>query len=348
MIDLALALIRAIHIAALAVIGGGLVFRVWVARPLIARAGAPDAARFLRWQVCALVAALAVAIVSGAAWLVVEAVNMSGEPLSALFGSDVLGTVLTRTQFGAVWQWRAAAVPPLVAYAWLRWREPEALPALDGAATALAGAWIVALGWAGHAAAMGGAAGAVHLAGHAVHLLAAAAWLGGLPALAVLLIAAERARTKEARALAAMLTRRFSVLGLVCVTALIATGILNAWFMIDRLDAFVTTTYGRLLVLKIVLFAAMLVLAARNRWQLAPRVVTAPASIRELARNALLELSLGIVVLLVVGLLAVTPPAHAPESHAAQRSCEIASVPSRLTCRASKHDSVRVKAAERG
>ncbi|MBI3516824.1 MAG: CopD family protein, partial [Proteobacteria bacterium] len=119
---------------------------------------------------------------------------------------------------------------------------------------------------------------------------------------------------------AARLTRRFSALGLVCVTALIVTGLVNAWFMVDSLESLVGTLYGRLLLLKIVLFGAMLGLAARNRWQLAPRIggaagagAAAPA-VRALARNALIEVVLGAAVILVVGLLAVTPPAHAPGS----------------------------------
>ena len=309
MSDLALAAIRAIHVGALAVIVGGLVFLVAIARPALAAAAASDsAARFQRWQIRALAWALGVAVASGVAWLVAEAASMSGRPLGALIDGDggVLGTVLTRTQFGAVWQWRAAVVPPLAAYLWLR----------AVRATVLAAAWIVALGWVGHAAAMGGAAAPLHLFGHAVHLLAAAAWLGGLPALALLLIAAGRAGTPADRALAAALTRRFSVLGVVCVAALVATGIVNAWFMLDRWSAFVDTDYGRLLLLKIALFAAMLGLAARNRWQLAPRVVGgadgAPAAVRELARNALVELALGMGVIAVVGLLAVTAPPHGP------------------------------------
>ncbi len=325
MIEPALALIRATHVAALAVIVGGLAFLVLVARPAFAAVGASALpAHFQRWQTRALGWALAVAAVSGAAWLAAEAVSMSGEPVAALLRGGALGTVLTHTQFGAVWQWRAAAVPPLAGYLWLRHRHGSVPLAIDAAATVLAGAWIVALGWVGHAAAMGGDAGGLHLAGHAVHLLAAATWLGGLPALAMLLIAAERAGGPRDWVLAGELTRRFSVLGLVCVAALVATGLTNALFMVDSLAALIATDYGRLLLLKIALFAAMLAMAARNRWQLAPRLRAgeAPAAGRALACSALAELALGLGVILVVGLLAVTPPAHqpAPAAHHHQQA----------------------------
>jgi putative copper resistance protein D len=318
LIEPALAVIRAIHVAAMIVIVGGLAFHVLVARPAFAAAAAPlpIAGRFQRWQTAALAWTLGVALVSGAAWLVAEASIMSGQPVDALVDSGALGTVLAHTQFGEVWRWRAAVVPPLAAYLWLRHRRRATPLVLDAAATVLAAAWIVALGWVGHAAAMGGAAGAFHLAGHAIHLLAAAAWLGGLPALAFLLALAARAATPADGALAARLTKRFSALGLACVAALIATGIVNALFMVDTVAAFVDTPYGRLLTLKIGLFAAMLGIAARNRGQLAPRigasVGAATPAVRELARNAVVEIVLGVGVILVVGFLAVTPPAHTP------------------------------------
>ncbi len=315
MIELALALIRATHVAALIAIVGGLAFLVLVVRPASAPlGGSATLARFQRRQTRALAWALGVALISGVAWLGAEAVSMSGQPVGALLEGGSLVTVLIHTQFGTVWLWRAAVVPPLVAYLWLRYRRATVPLTVDVAATGLAGAWIVALGWAGHAAAMGGDAGALHLAGHAVHLLASAAWLGGLPGLAMLLFDAARASSSRDWAVAAVLTRRFSALGLVCVTALMATGIVNAWFMVDSPQALIGTTYGRLLLLKIALFAAMLVLAARNRWRLAPRLATVPAVSRTLAHSALVELALGVAVILVVGFLAVTPPAHEPAS----------------------------------
>ena len=62
-----------------------------------------------------------------------------------------------------------------------------------------------------------------------VHLLAAGAWLGGLPALAMLFAAARRADDPAWRGLAVGATRRFSWLGIVCVAALLASGIINSW-----------------------------------------------------------------------------------------------------------------------
>ena len=54
--------------------------------------------------------------------------------------------------------------------------------------------------------------------------------------------------------------------------ALIATGLVNAWLLVgpSAVGGLVTTLYGRLLLAKLALFAAMLGLAALNRYRLTP------------------------------------------------------------------------------
>ena len=70
------------------------------------------------------------------------------------------------------------------------------------------------------------------------------------------------------------------------------------------------TDYGRLLLLKIGLFAAMLGIAAVNRFHLTPQLGARGIS-RSLARNSLAETGLGLCVLLFVGALGtMAPPRH--------------------------------------
>ena len=65
----------------------------------------------------------------------------------------------------------------------------------------------------------------------------------------------------------------FGTVGTIVVAALVITGLINAWLLVgpDNISALRTTFYGRLLLAKLALFAAMLGFAALNRFRLTPR-----------------------------------------------------------------------------
>jgi copper resistance protein D len=94
------------------------------------------------------------------------------------------------------------------------------------------------------------------------------------------------------------------------------TGLLNSIFMVGSFQALVTSAYGRILVCKVVLFFVMIGLGAINLFLLKPRIaVNLPTfhfaqknATRLLLRNVLWEIGLGAVVILIVGLLGITPP----------------------------------------
>ena len=88
----------------------------------------------------------------------------------------------------------------------------------------VAGLATASLGLVGHAAMQEGLIGAAHRLNHALHLMAAAAWLGGLPPFLVCLALFTGSGGRR-DALAAM--RRFSRLGHVVVAAALASGALN-------------------------------------------------------------------------------------------------------------------------
>src|SRR5262249_18621739 len=134
--------------------------------------------------------------------------------------------------------------------------------------------------------------------------LAAGAWLGGLAGLAFLLA------KRPPPSVAAQAARRFSTLGVTSVSALAVTGLVNAWYLVGDIPALIGTSYGRLLLLKLVLFAAMLALAAANRLVLTSRVAQGSvAATSSLRRNALLEIAAGIGIVVIVGVLGITVPA---------------------------------------
>ena len=158
----------------------------------------------------------------------------------------------------------------------------------------------------------------------ALHLLAVGTWVGGLVVLAAVLL--HRTDVDELRA---ALTG-WSRLAVAAVVVMVATGLFAGWREVRALDALGGTTYGRLLLLKVVLVLGMLYAGNRGRflvqryYGVGPTVVhastatavaePAPAAPPERARRALrrgtgVEVALAAAVVLVTTLLVDTPPA---------------------------------------
>ncbi len=144
---------------------------------------------------------------------------------------------------------------------------------------AVAAGLIGSLALIGHAGASPDAAGRVHLASDVLHLIAAGAWVGALPALALLLHQTRKIKYDRSILVASGAARRFSPLGIASVGTLLATGVVNSWNLLAGPRDLITTDYGRLLLLKIGLFAAMVGIAAVNRFRLTPRLA-APGAVR--------------------------------------------------------------------
>lgn len=292
---------RAVHFAATAITAGNILFQVAIAAP-VARAQAGVAAKLRGVSLRISWLALAVAVISGAIWLMLEAVSMSGMPLGQALGADVLSTVIGDTQFGEATAIRAAiAVCLAVCLACDR----AAIAQRLGVATSLAFAAMLA--WTGHAGSTWGRIGELHLAADALHVLAASAWIGGLVPLLVFLAVARRSR---APSLVHDAVGRFSTLGIVSVVTLVLTGIVNTAILVGSVPALVTTGYGRLLLVKLAVFAVMLTLAAVNRLSLTPGLgKSGGAAQASLMRNSAIELGLGLVIFAIVGLLGTLHPA---------------------------------------
>jgi putative copper export protein/mono/diheme cytochrome c family protein len=302
---------RAVHFASAILLFGELAFILVVARPAPRGAGRvasdPDIYRRYVWIGSWSVVA---SIVSGLIWLAAEAAIMSGTPLPQAISLDTLGLVLGETVFGRLWVLRFGLAVALGALLLATARSDDDGHKLRIAMGALvvATAYLAALAWAGHAAAGPEPQRDIQLFSDVIHLLAAGAWLGALPGLVWWL---GRAQPLDA---AAQATRRFSTLGAISVSALATTGLINAWYLVGNVPALFGTEYGRLLLAKLALFAAMLVIAAANRWYLTPRVAGHDhRSLNLLRRNAILEIAAGSVVVTIVGALGVSiPGAHQP------------------------------------
>jgi putative copper resistance protein D len=300
---------RAAHFASVMLLFGGIVFVLLVARPALRAVNGthvghddPPGRTIVRIGIWSLVAS----IVSGAIWLGAEAASMSGLPFVQAIGRETLGLVLGETAFGRLWLLRFALALVLAALllAIRRSTDDKRSSRLAMSALLVAAAYLATLAWSGHAGAGQGRDRFIQLASDAVHLLAAGAWLGALPGLVMLL---GEARPRE---VAIRVTRGFSMLGLASVSALVLTGFVNAWYLVGDVPALVGTEYGRLLLAKLALFAAMVVLAAANRFDLTPRLAADDnRALRSLRRNGTLEIAAGVAIVMIVGTLGVTTPA---------------------------------------
>lgn len=145
-------------------------------------------------------------------------------------------------------------------------------------------------------------------AGDVVHASAGAVWFGGLAALALSLWA----RRREEPTGAAAVVGRFSAVAAASLGAVAVAGTALAWAEVRSLDALTSTTYGRLVIAKVALVAAVAAIGAYNRFRLVPVVVAAagvPARAWQLLRRSVAAEVAGLLVAVVLTavLVEVTP-----------------------------------------
>ena len=303
-----LAATRAIHLAATVVAAGIIFFELIVARPVLSR---PDAAvtayaaALRRWIAIALV----IAALSGFAWALIISIQLGETTAATVLLDGTLTTLLTETRFGQVWLWRTLLLT-MVALTYLSGSTTIAWLRLTAASLMLA-----AVAWVGHAGARTDAVGWLQVSADMAHLLAAGLWLGSLPALAIMLASRLPAGIRAAT------TRRFSMFGMIAVATLLVSGAINTYLLTDSILALPDTTYGQLVLLKVGLFAAMLVFAAINKWHWTPKLPGRPA-MDAIRRHSLIEAGLGLAVLGAVGILGTLPPPLHRHVHASSSTDE--------------------------
>jgi putative copper resistance protein D len=257
---------------------------------------------------------LLVAMATGLAAIGHQAALVENRWAAAGDAHAVLRLVL-ETQGGQTWLARLGLLLVLATFVFMRpdaTRRPDWIAARGQAALlALAALGLGAAG--GHAAAVDSNP-ALALVVDAVHLLAAGAWVGGLPPLALLLAAAARPEGADSRPYAAVAIHRFSRLALAAVLALTVSGAVNTAMHVGTIAGLVGTRYGGLLLAKLALLVALLAIAAVNRRALPALAgdgdtVGRPA-MRRLARFVGIEAALALAMLGLVAALGVTAPAR--------------------------------------
>lgn len=318
-IDTLLFFVRGIHFTATLSLGGVAAFIVLILdRPLESASIAPPELGKLRPRLTEIAwTSLGIAVATGALWLGLEAQAMSGRSMTAVLTEGVFTTALTRTHFGHVALARLIIAALLGVCLFARGRSVRSGLLLNTALLFLSALLTAAIAWMGHAAATTGGIGVIHLIGDAVHLLAAMAWLGALLPLALFLATVRKSLNPVLASVAPRIVRRFSIMGLISVAAILVSGTINTWLLAGTVPALLGTPYGQWLILKILFFIAMVGVAAVNRLRLTPRLShkvngnearVSRNAVGMLKRNALIEAGFGIAIVLIVGLLGTLPP----------------------------------------
>lgn len=251
-------------------------------------------------------------LVFSAIGLATLAASMAGVPLASV-DLATLKMIVTATTIGTAWIVRVATLGLVVVLALAPWRRP--LFMLTG--TMMAGAVALAsLAWTGHGAMDEATAGWIHLAADIAHLLAAGIWVGALLAL-LLLVFRRRGRVdRDHLILAHRALAGFASVGTFTVAVIILSGLVNGWMLVGPANVvkLPASLYGQLLIAKLVLFGAMLVLAAANRFRLVPAFERSlaekdhAAALNALRRSLAIETGCALGVLALVAWLGTLEP----------------------------------------
>lgn len=290
---------RCMHFAAGLVLLGASLF-VFTAVPAWAGAAGASAVRAAERMVFL---ALPVALVSALVWAGAALVDITGTPVSLADPSLVSGFLL-ETGFGKAMAFRLVVLG-VAALAALALRGRRRLAAIVAAGAVL----MASESLLGHPGAADGARAVMLVAVHAVHGMGAAVWIGGLLPLIVLLDGWAKAPEDAGKAPGAVL-RRFSRIGIGAVLMVGVGGGLAAILHIETPAALPGTIYGRIVILKVSVFAGLVCLALRNR-HIALRLARSPARGADLARiavNSRMEVALALVAVFLAALLGMSDP----------------------------------------
>jgi putative copper resistance protein D len=257
------------------------------------RMGERDNALALRgWLIACGIAGLLLS----ACWLVLLASSMAGEPPWPVDRASI-DALLSAGAIGTAWKIRMIAL----LLATLAAIQNKSLPFVVLASSVA----LAMLAWTGHGSVDEGPIGWLHLGADILHLVASAAWVGALLGLVMLVMRPLARVDSEHLDLTHRALHGFGTIGTIVVATLVVTGLVNSWLMVGvaNVPGLPTTLYGQLLIAKLVLFTAMIALAALNRFRLTPYFEKSIANADHRGALTALRRSLALETALVVGIL---------------------------------------------
>ena len=237
-------------------------------------------------------AALVTGLVSAAAALGLQGLDLLGLPAGSLLTAAPWKAAAATSLFQSL---LIAMVAMFAGIAALRSRGARAAAALSAFALAGVGLSLASSGHAATATPQWLTAPAVFL-----HGVGAAFWVGALAPLAAM-------AWRPAQPLLPVLNR-FSHAAIFVVAMLALSGLALAIVQLGSFGALVDSQYGIILSIKLTLVAALLGLAALNRFRLTPALAINPQNTRPLRRSILAECIIAVAVLAVVAGWRFTPP----------------------------------------
>jgi len=311
MLDAGLILSRFLHyIAALSLFGAAL-YPLYTFRGRL-DAFASEKVGLEQWLRTFLFCAVILVLFSGLGWFEFTTGTMA-DSADAMMKPRVLMSMMMGTDFGPLWAVRLG-LAAVLAVLLIRWPGKQSLWLVP----LLAALLLASLAGTGHARVTEGWGGTVHIVSDAVHLLAAGLWFGGLWPLGFLVFRSLTSGSDRQNNLAmGVMLRRFSGVATIAVAILVASGLINSWFLVGSISALFASAYGWLLAAKVALFGLMALLASVNRFWITPQLDRAPSAstgvwLRRLRWHVVAEQGLGIVVLAVVSVLGTLQPTISP------------------------------------
>ncbi len=259
--------------------------------------------------------------------LIGQGMTFADIPLMSALSPKTIQTVLIGTSYGHWWSLRMIAALGLLGLCAWRMRasvmirtgespvKQEGVPFALGAGS-LGSLMLLTIPMSGHAQAVTHAV-PIAVGSDWVHMAATAIWIGGLVFLAAVVLIVDGG-ADDNNALVSGLVLRFSRIARICVLALLVTGVYAAWLHIPSWRALVSTDYGRVLLIKLILVGVILLIAAVNWRRVLPALTDFSRQVeifhkwtKRFRTLVSTEAFLGIAVLASVALLTSLPPAVA-------------------------------------
>ena len=319
-------LVRWLAYLAMMTLFGGFASRLFVLGPAFGGAeGAGDGdatATAARRTVRLLRAGAALLLPTLFVSLALQSSAVNGVGLTEALSPARLGGVITETGYGTAWLATTLAALAVAVIALVLGRNAEGARAaarkgLWWAGLVASGVMFVGPSLTGHAMA---AAGRYHFAviSDWLHLAAGGFWVGGLfhVALAAPAALARLGGAERGRAVGRIIAR-FTKVAVPSVVVVSLAGLYSSWIHLGGVGALWSTAYGRTLLAKLLLVAAMLLLGAVNGFRYGPRAGRLAGADDEGARVAVergflrsvrIEAALGVLVLLAAAVLVFVTP----------------------------------------
>lgn len=221
--------------------------------------------------------ALLVLLLANVGVLVGQAINITGGQWAGAFSPALLAQLGSSGRFGTFWLMRETVIILALAIAlfmlFAKNRAPRVNKILPWINLALGLALFIAISMSSHASAV-----SANLLVYAVlidwlHLLGAAFWVGGMLYIALIYLPVLRAEPVGERAHSLIsLLPYFTPWAIVGVTILTITGPFSAAIHLTSVNQLITTAYGRVLVIKVLLVGALMLTSAVHVGLLRPRV----------------------------------------------------------------------------